>query len=71
MFLAMIRVSLFLSTPLNNPSCASSVEFVSLARNNAPFMTFSPLALWQMKSSGIDPLTFGPANQAASIVNLF
>jgi hypothetical protein len=49
----------------------SRVEFVSLVRHNAPVMTFSPLALWQMKSRGIDPLTTRPANQATYILNLF
>jgi hypothetical protein len=34
-------------------------------------VTLSPLVLWPMKSSGIDPLTFRPDNQARCILNLF
>jgi transposase len=66
------RISLSLqSSQQPNLRIISSVEFVSHACDNAPFITLSPLALWPMNARGIDPLTFRPANQTTCILNLF
>jgi hypothetical protein len=49
----------------------SDFEFALLARDTAPFLTFSPLAFRQLKSVHIDPLQFRLPNGVNRIKNVF
>jgi hypothetical protein len=63
----------FTTTPSEPPilRILTKLEFQILAQINSPFITLSPFALEQLKSSEIDPFTFQPLNGARRICNIF